>query len=281
MVYIKLVIAVSDKYQESLIAELLEMDFDTFEQKDDHIITYVQKERFSVVNRERIEELLAVYPGDGYIQSEEVVADQNWNEQWEQTIQPQQVGIFFIKPTWARQEAPENTVLLEIDPKMAFGTGYHETTRLMLKLLPDVVNQGISVLDAGTGTGILSIAAIKLGAKEAFAFDIDQWSVTNTKENILLNEVANQVEVTKGSVEVVPEGTAYDLVLANIERNTILGMLPKLVDVLKEGGHLLLSGLLESDRSAIMTQTEDYPLRLTHSGQEDEWIAMQFTYSAS
>lgn len=277
MKYIKLVIAVSEKYQESLIAELFDLDFDMFEQQNDKIITYVEKERFTVGDREHIERLLAAYPGEGYIQSEEVVADQNWNEQWEQTIQAQQIGRFFVKPTWSGAATPEGCILLEIDPKMAFGTGYHETTRLMLHLLPDVINQGDSVLDAGTGTGILSIASVKLGAESVFAFDVDQWSIANTEENILLNDTAGKITVKKGSEKVIPGQASYDVVLANIERNTILGMLPRLVEVLKKGGAILLSGLLESDREDMVAKLESYPLTLETIRRENEWIALYLT----
>ncbi|MDX1640026.1 MAG: 50S ribosomal protein L11 methyltransferase, partial [Balneolaceae bacterium] len=115
MKYIKLVLSIKDEYQESLIAELLDMEFDAFEQQEGKLITYITRERFSDVNREQIELLLAAYPGDGHIQSEEVVADQNWNEEWEQTIKAQQIGRFYVKPTWSPRDAPPDSILLEID----------------------------------------------------------------------------------------------------------------------------------------------------------------------
>lgn len=273
MKYIKLVIEVSEEYQENLIAELFDMDFDSFEQREDHIITYIAKENFGITDRQRIDQLLAAYPGDGFIKSEEVVADQNWNEQWEETIQPQTVGRFFIKPTWSHEAVPESKILLEIDPKMSFGTGYHETTRLILKILPDLVNKGDKIIDAGTGTGILSIAAIKLEAKYALAFDIDDWSISNTKENILLNQVSDHITVKKGSTEVIPEGEEADLILANIERNTILEILPDLNGALKEEGTLILSGLLEGDKESVLNQLKDR-FKVIDISQQNEWIAV-------
>lgn len=273
MKYIKLVIAVDDNYQESLISELLELEFDAFEQQEGRIITYVPKERFNDVHREQIEGILRVYPGEGHIESEEVVADQNWNEQWEQTIKAQSIGRFFVKPTWSQESPPSDSILLEIDPKMAFGTGYHETTRLMLKLLPAVIQKGDHVLDAGTGTGILAIASLKLGAGKAFAFDIDEWSISNTRENILLNEVSDRITIQKGSAGVIPEDTLYDVVMANIERNTILDMLPKLTGVLKAGGRMLLSGLLEKEENIISERSEELGLEVKEIRQENEWIA--------
>lgn len=274
MKYIKLVIGIEDDYQETLISELLDLEFDAFEQLAGKIITYVPKERFSDVNRERIEGILRAYPGDGYIESEEVVADQDWNEQWEQTIKAQTIGTFFVKPTWSTEQDPAGHVQLEIDPKMAFGTGYHETTRLMLKFLPDVVKKGDRVLDAGTGTGILAIAAIKLGAASAFAFDIDEWSIKNTRENILLNGVEKQVEVIRGAAEVIPAEQKFEVVMANIQKNTILDMLPALSDAAADGASILLSGLLEKDKSVIEENAAEEGLVLKDVRLENEWIAL-------
>lgn len=274
MKYLRLVIHISDKYQEPLIAELFDMDFDGFEQRDDQIISYIQKEHFGISDREHIDTLLAAYPGDAFIESEEVVADQNWNQQWEETIKAQTVGDFFIKPTWSHEAVPQNKILLEIDPKMSFGTGYHETTRLMLKVLPDVIDENDFVIDAGTGTGILSIAAIKLGAHRVLAFDIDEWSINNTKENILLNEVSENIEVVKGSSEVIDHSKKADVVLANIERNIILDIFDDLHSALKEKGRIVLSGLLKSDQHVIEERLgRDY--RIKKISQENEWIAIQ------
>lgn len=273
MKYIKLVIRIADEYQEGLITELLDMDFEGFEQRENQIITYITKKNLGINDRERIDQLLAAYQGEGFIESEEVVADQNWNEQWEETIQAQTVGKFFIKPTWVHDAVPDDKLLLEIDPKMSFGTGYHETTRLMLQLLPEIVQEGDTVIDAGTGTGILSIAAVKLGAKQSLAFDIDEWSITNTKENILLNEVADRITVKKGSSEIIANSEKADLILANIERNTIIKILPDLRDKLKTGGFLALSGLLESDAKAIENELGNR-FDVVKIIQENEWIAL-------
>lgn len=274
MKYIKLVIAIDDDYQESLIYELSEMDFDAFEQLDDQVITYIPRERFSDVSRERIEQILRSYPGDGFIESEEVIADQNWNEEWEKTIQPKEIGRFFVKPTWSTETAPPGTILLEIDPKMSFGTGYHETTQLMLEMLPEVIEGGERVMDAGTGTGILAIAAIKLGARRALAFDIDEWSVTNSLENILLNEVNDQIKVLEGSAEVIPVDAQFEVVLANIERNPILNLLPDLHKVLSPEGTILLSGLLVKDEQVVLNRANEFGLLPKQRRQKKDWLAL-------
>lgn len=275
MDYIKLVIAVEDDYQENLIVELLDLDFDSFEQQQGRIISYISRQNFNDVYRGRIEQILAAYPGNGFIESEEVVAEQNWNEEWEKTITARQIGSFFVRPTWSGETAPRDTILLEIDPKMAFGTGYHESTRLMLKLLSDAVSKGDNVLDAGTGTGILAIASVKLGAEKVFAFDIDEWSITNATENVLLNEVSGQVEIKKGGREVIPGGTTFDLILANIERNTILELLPDFREILRNGGCLLLSGLLETDREIVVSNLDKRGFEVQQIIRENNWIAVQ------
>ncbi|WP_138429732.1 50S ribosomal protein L11 methyltransferase [Fodinibius saliphilus] len=274
MKYIKLVIKIADKYQESLIAELFDMDFDGFEQRESSIIAYIAKKNFGINDRERVDQLLGAYPGNGYIETEEIVADQNWNEQWEQTVKAQEIGSFFVKPTWSQATVPDDKILLEIDPKMSFGTGYHETTRLMLKALPDLLDGDDTVIDAGTGTGILSIAAIKLGAKEVLAFDINEWSITNTHENILLNGINDSITVKQGSTEVITEGTRVDLVLVNIEKNVILTLLEDLVVALKKEGQLLLSGLLETDLPQMKEELKDR-FEIVEVYQENEWIAIQ------
>lgn len=275
MKFIKLTISIKNDYHETLIAELSEMDFDAFQQLDNALVTYIPKEQFYVGDRERIEQLLAGLPGNAYVQAEEVVANQNWNEEWEKTIQAQQVGRFLVKPTWSAATANEDQILLEIDPKMAFGTGYHETTRLMLRWLPEAISGGQRVLDAGTGTGILSIAAIKLGARHVLAFDVDEWSIMNSRENIYLNGVTEEkISIRKGSVEVVKQDEQFDVIAANIERNTIVNMLPALAAHLKPGGNILLSGLLKKDQPDIEESLNNCGLNYKKTSREDEWIAV-------
>jgi ribosomal protein L11 methyltransferase len=275
MYYIKLNIAIEDDYQETLIAELMDMEFDSFQQLDDELITYIPKERFHVGDRERIEHLLAAFPGDGYLKSEEVAVDQNWNEEWEQTIQPQAIGPFLVRPTWSTEEAGPQQILLEIDPKMAFGTGYHETTRLMLQRLPEIIEEDDRVLDAGTGTGILAIAALKLGAGQVIAFDIDEWSITNARENVHLNEVADKITIMQGTHTVVEEDATFDIILANIQRNVITEMMPFLADKLNNGGRLLLSGLQEDDEQIMEESLRENGLYIKSTSQENEWIAVE------
>lgn len=281
MSYIQLEIEIPADYQEFLIAELNEMEFDGFDQYDDYILAWVPEKAFNDVHREQIEHYLSGIGKGAYVRSESRLDEQkNWNEEWEATIKPMTVGRFYIRPSWTArpQEPASGLITLEIDPKMSFGTGYHETTRLMLRLLPDYVDSGSRVMDAGTGTGILSIAALKLGAASAFAFDIDEWSYLNARENALLNETADALELHHGGAEVIPEGSEsrYDLVLANINRNILEDLGGQLCALIRPGGRLLLSGLLESDEEIIRRHPAYSRLTFLEKRQEGEWIGLAF-----
>lgn len=274
--YLEITIKIPSAYQEMLIAELLDYDFDGFEQNEDHLLAYIPAHRFNDVTRETIEQWIAMLPVSAKFEGERIYEPQNWNEEWEKTIEPMQVGEFFIRPTWKPVPTPKGLILLEIDPKMAFGTGYHETTRLMLRMLGSSVKLGMSVLDVGTGTGVLAIAALKLGASHAFGFDIDEWSYDNASENALLNGVADSFVVKEGSFEVIPEKAGYDLVLANVNRNMLLATSSQIVEHVRDGGTLILSGLLDIDEAVILENTDYSGLELIDRQQENEWICLRF-----
>lgn len=272
--FIQISISLKDDLHELLIAELFDLDFEGFEQTDNHIIATTPASRFDDFKREEIERI--VFEMGGEIESEQIVEPQNWNETWEQSIQPQTIGRFYVHPTWAIYDTlPEGKTELIIDPKMAFGTGYHATTRLMLEHMPEVINPGDDVLDAGTGTGILGIAAIKLGAQSAFGFDIDEWSETNARENMLFNNVHN-FEVKLGSTEVIPPSRKFDVILANINRNALIELIPVFTTFLKENGKLLISGLLEEDEPAFLNLPALQPFTHRKTAQQQEWIALIF-----
>ncbi|MEM6335976.1 MAG: 50S ribosomal protein L11 methyltransferase, partial [Bacteroidota bacterium] len=168
------------------------------------------------------------------------IEDQNWNAAWEASIVPVEAGPFLIKPTWT--ERPKGTAhlgVIEIDPKMSFGTGHHETTRLVLGFLPQWLRTGDRVLDAGTGTGVLGIGALKLGAAHVIGFDIDPWAQENVLENLDLNEARSQFEFREGAIDAVPED-GFDLILANINRNVLIDLVPVFAHKLAASGRLIL-----------------------------------------
>lgn len=274
---VELVLSVPERYHEFLIAELSDLDFESFTAEEDRLAAYAPASRWDQVAREQLERWLRMH-GLPERFGERIVPDENWNARWEETIRPLAVGRFLIRPTWA-STPPEHAdkVLLEIDPKMSFGTGYHESTRLVLRFLPALVRGGERVLDAGTGTGVLAIAALKLGGAAAVGFDVDPWAQVNAVENALLNGVGDRFEVREGSLETAPED-GFDLVLANINRNALLEMLPGLAAKLAEGGRLVLAGLLQTDRETMLGAIRAAGLGVYDEATEGEWWSVTATW---
>ena len=222
---VELTVYVHDVWQDFLIAELSDLDFGVFQQEEDNVKAYIDADQWTAAKRKHVEQWMEAHSLAGVV-AERVIPSQNWNARWEESIQPLAIGPFLIKPTWAEMPAAhQDKILVEIDPKMSFGTGYHASTRLVLRFLPSLVKEGDVLLDAGSGTGILAIAAIKLGAAQAIAFDHDPWSQRNAQENLALNKVDDQVTFREGTIETVPE-VGFDLILANINRNVLLDLLP-------------------------------------------------------
>lgn len=271
---IRLSLAVPDDgSRDLLVADLSDLGFDAFEETPDALVAYVPAPRWDGVARETVGRLLRERGETEAAMHEELVADQDWNAQWEASMEPVAVGPFVIAPTWA-DVPPEHAdkTMLRIDPKMAFGTGYHESTRLVLRLLPSVVPEGGRVLDVGTGTGVLGIAALALGASSAIGVDIDPWSVTNGRENAALNGAGDRFEIREGSLDVVPE-TGFDLVLANIIRSVLEPMLPSLADIAASCAPIVLAGLLQAERERMLNAAEAVGLGLVEETSENEWWA--------
>ena len=218
-----------------------------------------------------VADLLRQLGAPGATLEAEIVPDQDWNATWEASLQPIDAGPFVVAPSWT-EISPEyaGRRVLRIDPNMAFGTGYHETTRIVLRLLDDVVPEGGRVLDVGTGTGVLAIAALLLGARSAIGVDIDPWSVANGRENAAMNGVEENVEVREGSVDVVPE-TGFDLAVANIIRSILEPMLPAIVERTALGAPIVLSGLLATEREHVVGVMEGMGLQIETEATENEW----------
>lgn len=178
-----------------------------------------------------------------------------------------------VAPTWQRYTPERGELLLTINPKMSFGTGYHESTRLAARLLEEFLQPGMRVLDIGTGTGILAIAAVKLGAREAWGIDTDEWAYNNARENVDLNGVRDRITIRGGSVADLP-GNSFDLILANIQRDVIERLLKEMIDHLQPSGLLILSGLLETDSRPILDMARESSLSVVRQIREGDWIAL-------
>ena len=245
-----------------------------FRQTQSALTAYVPAEHWSAPLQKRLARRLR---DDGYGEALAVrrLQDRNWNAVWEDAIAPIRVGPFLLcgRSTDVSPEHADATPL-RIDPKMSFGTGHHATTRLALRLLLDAVTEGDRVIDVGTGTGVLAIAACRLGARSVRAVDNNPNAVANARENVIVNEVGECVRVSGGSIEAVPD-TPVDVVVANITRDTLLDLLPALRSRLAPDGALLLSGLLTSDRSQMLDALHDHSLTIDDEVSENGWWAVR------
>ena len=207
------------------------------------------------------------------------VADENWMESWKMHYKPVPVGERLeILPSWI-PEGELGRIPVRIDPGMAFGTGEHPSTQLCLELLEGAVRPGEQVIDLGCGSGILSIAALKLGAGHVLAVDVDPAAVKNTRENAELNGVAGRLTVGEGSVPELLEGRweirTAPLVLCNILAKVILGLFDEgLAEVIAPGGHAVLAGLLENQAAAVEEACAEHGLRVVERRQRGEWVAL-------
>jgi len=207
------------------------------------------------------------------------IKDQDWMAAWKQHYRPLKVAEkLVILPAWIEREYP-GRLPVRINPGMAFGTGTHPTTQLCLQLLEPYLQPGERVFDIGCGSGILSIAAVRLGACSVTAVDIDPASIASTLENCKLNQVTEQVTVHQGSLQHILSGefgsTQAPLVIANILASVILGMLAEgLADAVEPAGELILSGILASQVEQIIHTAEEYGLRHLETRQMEDWAAL-------
>ena len=207
------------------------------------------------------------------------IEDQDWMTSWKKHYHPIPVGRkILILPAWIKQEDPER-IAVKIDPSMAFGTGTHPTTQLCLEMVEDYCQPGMDVIDVGCGSGILSIAAIKLGANKALAVDIDPLSVKATKENGEANNVLEKIETGEGSVLEVLDGKysirQAPLVLANILAPIIIRLFADgLGKLMQPGGVLVLSGILKEQESRVLEAADEYGLKLINRKQMGDWVSL-------
>jgi ribosomal protein L11 methyltransferase len=214
------------------------------------------------------------------------IADQNWMEAWKQHYKPILIGQrLLILPAWMESPDPDR-IAIKIDPGMAFGTGTHPTTQLCLELMELAINLrglkdlgGLSVIDVGCGSGILSIAAIKLGAAKVLGVDIDEESVKNSRENADTNEVADELILGMGSVSEILAGKfafkKAPLVVANILAPVIIRLFDAgLTDLIEEHGALVLSGILQEQEQSVIEAGQARGLRMNERRQIGDWVAL-------
>lgn len=209
-----------------------------------------------------------------YSVQENFIVEKNWNEEWEKSREVVHVtDRIVIRPTFKDYETKQNEIVLTLDPKMSFGTGDHQTTKICLMFIEKYLNPGMKVLDAGSGTAILGIASAKLGAAKVIAFDIDDWCYDNGIENTKLNKVEDIVEIRKCELKDITEYN-FDLIIANIQKNILLELAKGFKERIKPNGILILSGLLEIDRESIEKKYASFGFREIDFIKMDEWIGI-------
>ncbi|KPM47286.1 50S ribosomal protein L11 methyltransferase [Jiulongibacter sediminis] len=273
MNYFEATIEVNADFAEILIAELAEIGFDTFLENDNGLQAYITEELFDDQAFKLLMEDYSTKTSLFY--SIKGIEKQNWNAEWEKSFDPIEVNDQIrVRATFheAKEGVPYEII---ITPKMSFGTGHHETTAQVMQLQLEVDHQKKKVLDVGTGTGILAILAEKLGAGSIRAFDIDEWSVENTLENIELNNCYN-ISVGQGTIKDETK-EEYDIVIANINRNILLEELSIYSTFLKKGGILMLSGFYEKDGPDIEAECNNYSLKKVKLISKKDWAAVVYT----
>ena len=263
----------SEEMAEILTAELSELPFDSFVTEEPYLKCYIQKEAYKPSD---VKVVLSGYPAAADF-SAVLVQGQNWNRLWEQGFQPIVVdGKVTVKAPF-NADVPRTRFNIWIDPRMAFGTGYHHTTFMMMQrmLALEEFIRDRAVVDMGCGTAILAILAAKMRARKVFAVDIDAVAARSAWGNCRWNKVGTRVETACGDASLLQMGT-YDVLLANIHRNIILQDLPTYCRSLRKGGHMLLSGFYEADVPAIRQAAEALGLVFAGQSAREDWACVEF-----
>ena len=255
-------------WNEILMAELIQIGFDSFTEEHDGILGYIPEELY---NEELLKELPLLNREEVSIQyTFEKMPNINWNEEWEKNFSPINVeDKVLIRAEF--HESDDNMHEIIIQPKMSFGTGHHPTTHLMIQQMLDMELKDKKVLDMGCGTSVLAIYAKQKGAGETTAIDIDEWSVENSIENAARNNV--ELKISQGTADNLGS-EKFDTILANINRNILISDIPTYVSVLNDGGQLLLSGLCFFDVDDILEVCTEQNLTLERKLQREEWVSL-------
>lgn len=259
-----------------LAALTADAGFESFEETQHGIRGYVQQ---PLLDRQALEDIVNNFPimGTNIIYTINKAEDKDWNEQWEQEgFEPIIVGNNRLAIHDGRHLPSQPAdISVEIDARLAFGTGTHETTQMICEWMLDMPMKDLRVMDAGCGTGILGIVALKLKASHVTAYDIDEWSSDNTCHNAVINRVDSQLSVYCGDASLLDSKTAdYDLVLANINRNILLNDMPRFCQIMKQDAKLILSGFYTEDIPLLEARGKELGLTLTGAKNRDKWASI-------
>ena len=271
--------------QDILSALAGEAGFETFEETATGLKGYVQQALF---DEDALKLVLEGFPFENVALTYSIqeAEDKDWNEQWEQEgFEPIIVGNRLVIHDGRHLPSETAEVEIEIDAHLAFGTGTHETTRMICSMLLDMQLQGLRVLDCGCGTGILGICALKLGAASAVGYDIDEWSADNTRHNAVINCVDDRLTALCGDASVLapfattPDGSpsGFNLVLANINRNILLNDMERFRSVMAPKAQLILSGFYKNDCALLESKAQTLGLSLKATRTDGDWACLLFS----
>lgn len=268
--------AIEDYQQDLLIAELGDIGFNTFEETEAGFLAFIE---LNIYSEDQLKSVLEQFDGEFepvYVVSE--IEGKNWNEEWEKNFEPLIINDqCYVRATF-HEAQPSYTYEIVIDPKMAFGTGHHQTTTMMMQYILETDVKGKDILDMGCGTAILAILAAKKGASKLVAIDNDEVCYESSVENAALNGIEN-LEALCGGKEVIP-AAAFDMILANINRNILLDQIPVYAKVLKGGGSIFFSGFYESpDLDMIKEACAPFGIEYINHKKIGEWVAAYFKRS--
>lgn len=257
--------------REILVAMLAELPFESFDETDEQIMGYIPGES---ANLDEIGEITAFLPFTVELSSQ-TIPDKNWNEVWEKNyFKPLLIGgRCLVRAPFHTEYEPAEFELV-IEPKMAFGTGNHETTTLVAEQILNMDLTGKTVLDMGCGTGILGMLASMKGARSVVAIDIDSWSYESTVENAKLNNITN-LEARHGDASLLG-GESFEIIFANIHKNVIVGDLPVYESVLQSGGIIYMSGFYTHDMPDVKAKAESLGLVETGFQEKNNWVVYGF-----
>jgi len=269
------VVSEEDFHKDLLINALGEIGFDTFEETDLGFTAYIPSDNF---NQEQLDAALEPYRDMiNFSYEANLIPQKNWNEVWESNFEPLEIGDkCFVRATF-HEPRPEFPYEIVIDPKMAFGTGHHQTTSMMMELMLEEDFKGKKVLDMGCGTGILAILASMLGATDVMAIDYDPVCFASTEENARINHTPH-IRVACGSKEAIPQ-EKYDVILANINRNILLDQLETYAQALEPSGILFMSGFYQEPDLVIISEAASrLGLKYVEHRTRQNWVAAKFTF---
>jgi ribosomal protein L11 methyltransferase len=270
--YFEARLTLNPDFNEILMAELGQIGYESFVETDEGLSAYITESDFDLAQLQQVvDDYQHLTP---ITFAYEQLETKNWNEEWERNYQPIEVaGQIRVRASYHAPD-PAFRYDIVIDPKMSFGTGHHETTTLVMEQQLSLDHHDKSVLDVGSGTGILAILAEMLGATRLTAFDIEEWAYLNAVENAELNG-CKHITVFQGTIEDCPAGL-YDIVLANINRNILLREIPIYVQFLKPGGTLMVSGFYEFDIADIIQKAEEVDLKVITQKTLNQWAVLRF-----